>query len=177
MSIKRGDCFYIESIYNEVGSEQKSGRPAIIVSNEKNNVNSETVEVVYLTTKEKSRLPTHVTIYSAPRESTALCEQVTSISTSRIGKFMSHLTKEEMTQVDIALLISLDLTIDQEPREIIKEVPAVKKVPSVATYRPITQDERRSIMERTRIEAERDLYKKMYDDLYQLVTAGRVGVI
>lgn len=171
MEIKRGDCFYIESLFNEVGSEQKSGRPAIIVSNEKNNLNSETVEVVYLTTRDKGNLPTHVTIYSASRESTALCEQVTSVSTSRIGKFMSHLTKEEMTQVDIALLISLDLTIDQGPREIIKEAPAV------AQYKPTTQDGWKKFAETARIEAERDLYKKMYEDLYQLLAAGRVAVV
>lgn len=175
MNIKRGDCFYIESIYNEVGSEQKSGRPAIIVSNEKNNQNSETVEVVYLTTKTKANLPTHVIIRSAPRESTALCEQVTSVSTNRIGTFMSHLTKEEITQVDIALLISLDLTIDQEQREIIKEV--IKEVPAVAQYKPTTQDGWKKFADTTRIEAERDLYKKMYEDLYQLLAAGRVAVI
>lgn len=183
MNIKRGDCFYIERIYNEVGSEQKSGRPAIIVSNEKNNQNSETVEVVYLTAKTKANLPTHVTIRSAPKESTALCEQVTSVSTNRIGTFVAHLTKEEMTQVDIALLISLDLTLDQEPRVIIKEVTkevpieVIKEVPAVSAYRAISQDERKNIVERAKTQAERDLYKKMYEDLYQLLAAGRVAVV
>ena len=38
------------------------GRPAVIVSNDKNNAKSNTVEVVYMTTKPKTDLPTHVYI-------------------------------------------------------------------------------------------------------------------
>lgn len=49
MDIKRGDIWYIESGYS-VGSEQRAGRPAIVVSNNRNNQYSGTVEVVYLTT-------------------------------------------------------------------------------------------------------------------------------
>lgn len=110
--IRRGDIYYIDK-YPTIGSEQQAGRPAIIVSNEKNNQHSATVEVVYLTTQPKADLPTHVTISSAPRSSIALCEQVTSVSIDRIGDKVGRLTKREMTQVDIALLISLDLTMEE----------------------------------------------------------------
>lgn len=58
--MKRGEIYYIESTYRETGSEQRGGRPAVIVSNDKNNENSEVVEVVYMTTKPKNDLPTHV---------------------------------------------------------------------------------------------------------------------
>lgn len=112
MDIKRGDIYYIGK-YPTIGSEQQAGRPAIIVSSEKNNQHSSTVEVVYLTTQPKADLPTHVTINSAPRESIALCEQVTSVSVDRIGDKMGQLTKREMAQVDIALLVSLDLTMEE----------------------------------------------------------------
>lgn len=56
--MKRGEIYYIESTYRETGSEQRGGRPAVIVSNDKNNENSEVVEVVYMTTKPKNDLPT-----------------------------------------------------------------------------------------------------------------------
>ena len=46
MEIKRGDIWYV-SKDNYTGCEQAAGRPAIIVSNEKNNACAETVEVVY----------------------------------------------------------------------------------------------------------------------------------
>ena len=48
--IKRGEMFYISrggASYN--GSEQHADRPAVVVSNNKNNENSNVVEVVYMT--------------------------------------------------------------------------------------------------------------------------------
>lgn len=91
--MKRGEIYYIESTYREIGSEQRGGRPAVIVSNDKNNENSEVVEVVYMTTKPKNDLPTHVFIRSALSPSTVLCEQVNSVSTKRIGTLIGKLTK------------------------------------------------------------------------------------
>ena len=46
--MKRGQIYYVRSNYREEGSEQRGGRPAVIVSNDKNNANSNTVEVVYM---------------------------------------------------------------------------------------------------------------------------------
>lgn len=42
--MKRGEIYYIESAYRETGSEQRGGRPAVIVSNDKNNENSVSVK-------------------------------------------------------------------------------------------------------------------------------------
>ena len=89
--MKRGEIYYIESTYRETGSEQRGGRPAVIVSNDKNNENSEVVEVVYMTTKPKNDLPTNVFIRSALSPSTVLCEQVNSVSTKRIGTLIGKL--------------------------------------------------------------------------------------
>lgn len=98
--VNRGEIYYIQNTV-AVGSEQTSNnRPAIIVSNSQNNRFSRVVEVVYLTTKEKNPLPTHVKIDSIDRPSTALCEQIHSVS-----------TEEEMKAIDAALMVSLDLGI------------------------------------------------------------------
>ena len=78
MSIRRGDIFYVFR-GDSSGSEQRAGRPAIIVSNALCNANSRVVEVVFLTCQEKTGLPTHVVINSTGRASTALCEQITSV--------------------------------------------------------------------------------------------------
>lgn len=107
--MKRGEIYYIESTYRETGSEQRGGRPAVIVSNDKNNENSEVVEVVYMTTKPKNDLPTHVFIRSALSPSTVLCEQVNSVSVKRIGTLIGKLTKSELAAVDSALAISLGI--------------------------------------------------------------------
>ena len=108
MNISRGDICYIQSNFSS-GSEQWGGRPAVIVSNEANNQFSPTVEVVYLTTRPKNDLPTHVTIRSAPRESIALCEQISTVALERVGAYAGHVTDAEMAQLEIAMMISLDI--------------------------------------------------------------------
>lgn len=109
MTIKRGEIYYIQSYGNECGSEQRAGRPAIIVSNDKGNQSSSTVEVVYLTTQPKHDLPTHVVIRATGKESIALCEQVHTVAVERVGDYCGECSKNEMQSVDIALLVSLSL--------------------------------------------------------------------
>lgn len=111
MEIKRGDIFFIRSYDNNQGSEQDSDRPAVIVSNNKCNTYSNVVEIVYLTTKPKKPMPTHVTVV-CQRKSTALCEAVYSISIDRIGDFIKTATDEEMKEIDRALMVSLALDDD-----------------------------------------------------------------
>lgn len=108
-NIKRGDIYYIdkEPIY---GSEQQGGRPGIIVSNNVGNVESEIVQVVYITTQPKNDLPTHVTIHSAKQTSTALCEQVWSVAQSRVGDYIGRTSEDEINKIDKALVISLGIT-------------------------------------------------------------------
>lgn len=107
--IKKGDIFYIYSA-EQVGSEIAGCRPAIVVSNDMCNRFSSVLEVVYLTTRErKRRLPTHVYIESAPRRSTALCEQITSVSISRFGNYVGKISKREMFKIDFAMLVSLGM--------------------------------------------------------------------
>lgn len=117
MDIKRGDIWYIESGYATVGSEQRPGRPAVVVSNDKNNKYSSTLEVIYLTTQPKHDLPTHVTIRSTNRESTALCEQITSVAVERFGDYCGHVTEHEMNRIETALLISLGLIVKEPVTE------------------------------------------------------------
>lgn len=117
MGIKRGDIYYIESGYATVGSEQRPGRPAVVVSNDKNNEYSSTLEVIYLTTQPKHDLPTHVTIRSTNRESTALCEQITSVAVERFGDYCGHVTEHEMNRIETALLISLGLIVKEPVTE------------------------------------------------------------
>lgn len=115
MNIKRGDVFYIESSNFTVGSEQRPGRPAVVVSNDKCNEHSAVVEVVYLTTQPKHDLPTHVTIRSLSRESTALCEQITSVATERFGDYCGHVTPQELQRIETAMQISLGLCVTEAP--------------------------------------------------------------
>ena len=44
--VKRGEIYYISRGGYNTGSEQQADRPGVIVSNDKNNKNSQTLEVV-----------------------------------------------------------------------------------------------------------------------------------
>ena len=105
-AVKRGDIYFIKS-----GNKKRAGRPAVIVSNEKNNRCCETVELVYLTTKPKQDAPTHVRIRSCSPNSIAICEQITTVAVERIDAYKGRVTEKEMTALELAMLVSLDLYI------------------------------------------------------------------
>ena len=84
MEINRGDVFYVNRS-ETIGSEQRSGRPAIIVSNPECNEHSPVVEVVYLTCQYKKPMPTHVRIESIGRRSTASVSRSPLWDVSRLG--------------------------------------------------------------------------------------------
>lgn len=154
---ERGNIYYINNNNSPiVGSEQASGRPAIVVSNDKNNNHSSVLEVVYLTTQPKTYLPTHVKITSSSKPSTALCEQVYSISVDRVGDWCGECTADEMEQIDAALIISLGLTPPQNAKAEIKE----EEEPSVYHFDPALI---------TKLETERDIYKNLYEQLLEKI--------
>lgn len=164
--IRRGDIFYIEK-YATVGSEQMAGRPALVVSNDKCNENADTIEIVYLTTAPKKDPPTHVTIRSTSRESTALCEQVTTVSVTKVKDYMCSASAKEMAQIELALLISLDLNMGA-----LEATEAPKKAPE-PTPQPVAEiyvgddDEKIDELEKEvlKLKAQLDLYQDLYERL------------
>lgn len=110
---KRGDIFYVEKSGSRAvsSSNQPEGRPALIVSNDRFNETSDILEVVYLTYNPRNDLPTHVTIRQTTSESVAICEQVTSVHKERFISYISSATEDEMSRIDMALLISMDLNM------------------------------------------------------------------
>ena len=123
--VKRGEIYYISRGGYNTGSEQQADRPGVIVSNDKNNKNSQTLEVVYLTTQPKNELPTHCTIRSTGRVSTVLCEQIHTV-VERIGKYIGVCTAQEMQNIDIGLMISIGLG-DAGGRQRTKQLSLIRK--------------------------------------------------
>lgn len=142
-NIKRGEIFYIGSSYQEIGSEQRAGRPAVVVSNNMANEHSQVVEIVYLTTQPKSDLPTHIDIRSASKPSIALCEQICSVSKERVGDFIGTCTEYEMKMIDAALLISLGIEVP--PIRVIEkkavELPKTEETPKETQQQAVSYDE------------------------------------
>lgn len=155
---KRGEIYYIESYYT-TGSEQRAGRPAVIVSNDRNNEHSATVEVVYLTTQPKHDLPTHVTVRGTGRDSIALCEQISTVAVERVGEFCGECNKQEMVAIETALMISLDLSMSSGTQEKVVEV--VKEVPMAVDTDRVVELQNKL----TATNAQLEILQKMYNDL------------
>lgn len=147
----RGDIFFItEGAYT--GSEQNARRPGIIVSNDIGNKHSPNVKVVFLTSREKKPMPTHVDVMCKV-PSTALCENIQTVSKERLDGFIRSCTTNEMKSIDNALLCSLGL-----------HAPAAVGGTQESVSAPAAVSE---------TEIERNLYKTLYEQLLDRVIIGK----
>lgn len=132
---KRGDIFYVNNGSREqIGSETKKDRPAIIVSCDANNKHSSVLEMVFLTTQPKAELPTHVTIRSTGRLSTALCEQPTPVAVERLNNYLGKVSDSEMQNIDTALLIGLGINYDKKVQQSLEDIATGKTASGGGTY-------------------------------------------
>lgn len=172
------------------GSEQFADRPAVVVSNDENNKHSGVIEVVYMTTQPKTDLPTHVTVRSTGRLSTVLCEQVSSVSTDRVNNYIGQVSEQEMKNIDIALMISLQLSGGGKTSKQYNET-IQKQQEEIEYYRNKIQAMQQSLEEKetekpqeaageaseivVRLETERDTYKALYEQLFERMLNGGTG--
>lgn len=153
--VKRGDIFYItySKNFNDSYSYDTTGRPGVIVSDDHLNRGSEYVEVVYLTTKIKRDMPTHVDVF-CKTPSTALCETIHTVEKDRIGTYVRTVSDEEMEGIERGLRRSLGMNAS---------------VASVNDAEPNNDMELASMQKEIQLTAERDMFKKLYEDLLSKV--------
>jgi mRNA interferase MazF len=97
------------------GAEQQGTRPALIIQNDRGNLSHNyPLTIVASMSRTERELPLHVRI--APNEENGLtdytdvkCEQVMTIEKSRLLRRRGTITSEDLSKVDIALKLSLDL--------------------------------------------------------------------
>ena len=172
-SYNRGEIYYINRTTTTGATE---GRPAVIVSNNKNNMIGDAFEVVYLTITPKSDQPTHVTIRSTHTTSTALCERVYTVYQPSMGDYIGTCNESEMANIDAALMISLGIEIDAPPPkimevEVVKEVPVevIKGVPVEVIKEVPAGNNEELIAARAQLAA----LQAMYDSLLERVMRGK----
>lgn len=156
--VKRGDIFYItySKNFNDSYSYDTAGRPAVIVSDDHLNRGSEYVEVVYLTTKIKRDMPTHADVF-CKSPSTALCETIHTVYKDRIGTYVRTVSDEEMKNIERGLRHSLGMGTDAVSANASEPTVSAKNVELV------------SMQENIQLTAERDMYKKLYENLLEKV--------
>ena len=182
MEIYRGDIFFVTGNGGKIeGSEVRQDRPAIIVSNDKNNEHSPVVEVVFLTSAAKTKwLPTHTEVL-CQIPSTALCEQVVNISKTRLGDFVRSCTDEEMKRIDACLMVSLGLEVaavgeayEEAAQEKVKELKEeINDLNMMLKCSEQTSEERRKLLEESqgRLSGAIDLIEKLNNEIERLKEA------
>lgn len=147
--VRRGDIFYIaNSKCYATNPSVEAGRPGIVVSCDELNEHSPSVEVVYLTTKDKKPMATHVPIL-CKINSTALCETIYTVSKDRLGDYVRTCSDKEMAESDKGMLHSLGIATTYIEREV----------------------EEADTQDSSALAVERNLYKNLYEQLLDKFTA------
>lgn len=129
------------------------------------------MEIVYLTTQEKKPLPTHVKISSSKYPSTALCEQISTVSKEKIGNYLGQCSTAEMKRIDEALAVSIGIGVNIKSNALIKkwfeavEEPKEQKSAEETQTKEKVMPDIESQLEIAKIAAERDVYKRLYEEL------------
>lgn len=108
---RRGEIYYVKKGNSTTtGSEIWSNRHAVIVSNNNINRYSNVVQVVYITTQHKSKIPLHVDISTKRINRVALCEQIAPVDKSRIAEYKGHRSAAEMRKISKACAYNINPT-------------------------------------------------------------------
>lgn len=152
--IHRGDIFWCPVMEINSGGELFVGspRPVVIVSNDIFNATSGNVTVVPITTKEKKPLQSHVEITVNQISGTALCEKVSIATKDNLGYFCGSVSGDKLEEIDKALRFQLSLE------------EATIHIGTVAESRP---DFDLIDWKLALVEQERDLYRKLYEQLLE----------
>ena len=106
--VEKGELYYVD-FGKPRGSEQGGYRPVVIIQNDIGNMHSPTTIVALVTSKKKHNLPTHIKLHCRRLtiNSTALLEQIRTVSVKRLGDYVCTLGSRDMKQINQAIRISL----------------------------------------------------------------------
>ena len=114
LPVQRGEV-YRANLHPTEGAEQDGVRPVLIVSRDAINRSSPVVIIVPLTdAANKTKVyPSHVRFKAGTAglsmDSIAVCEQIRAISKTRLKQRLGNLSRSDMTAIEAAMKITLDL--------------------------------------------------------------------
>ena len=120
---------------------QNDGRPIVIISNNSGNRFSPAITVIPFTTADKKPLPTHVKVLMEDgKVSTALCEQLRTISTDLLENYIGTLDDTKLTEIEGATLIALGFKQPEIQKEIKLPTPETAVPTITSTPEPNDKD-------------------------------------
>lgn len=111
--VRRGEIYQVRMDVGE-GSEQGAVRPGLIISSDGGNATSPLVIVAYLTTRDHNIGIHYGPTKATGRPSYVQCEQLATVSKTRLGRMMGQLSQNEMDEVGNRLDEVLDLGFIEE---------------------------------------------------------------
>ena len=109
-SPRRGDVYWV-NLDPVVGTEIRKTRPAVVVSNDSCNRYGTRVVVLPITSNVDSLYPGEAAVEVQGKPARALGDQIRSIDKTRLKARAGRLTADEMSRVDEALAVTLDLPV------------------------------------------------------------------
>lgn len=107
-AMNRGDVYWVD-FDPAIGSEIQKKRPAVIVSNNQNNLYMNRVQVLPITSNVSRVYPCETLAMVANKQGKILADQITTIDKSRLGNFIYALTEIELTNISKIIKLQLDL--------------------------------------------------------------------
>lgn len=110
---RRGEIWLV-SLEPTIGREIGKTRPALVISNDRNNQFADTVTVIPITSKKTQKVYPFETFLShqesgLPEDSKAKANQIRTIDKRRLVKLLSKLSSEKLTEIEHAALIHLGI--------------------------------------------------------------------
>ena len=110
--IKRGEIYWV-NLDPTIGAEIRKTRPALVVSNDVNNVNADTVTVLPLSTSVEKVYPFQVLLppgsYGNTEPGKVKAEQIRTVDKRRLGRLVGMLKPELMRKIEQAIRLHLVL--------------------------------------------------------------------
>ena len=113
MNIKRGGI-YLAALDPVMGHEIAKTRPVLVISNDKNNMFSDTITILPITSKNVKKIyPFEVVLAKGkgnlPKKSKIKADQIRTLDKRRLIKTIGRLSEGDMLSVEKAVNIHLDL--------------------------------------------------------------------
>ena len=106
--MKRREVWWV-NFDPSIGGEIKKKRPAVIISNDSANRFLNRVQVVPLTGKTARLYPSEAIVVFEGKESKAMADQLATVSKTRLFRRASIISQEEMSRIEEAIKIQLDI--------------------------------------------------------------------